>query len=228
MFAATFGALTLVGCVNPEGDLDDFVDRYKNAHATAGTGGTGGEGGAGGSTGCVLPEPDELSGDSLMAIAQPALGKNKVIVNLVKISAEKDGDGLKVTFDAVALAACDQKTPVGEHLPPGSYTVASDGKYDAALGEQTIPGEANSILINTPVTSSPVLHGQICSVRTAENPDATIDFSCGTLTGDLIAPIQQPLDGTFTITRVTDPDNYPELTTNCAKEAAAPPLGGCK
>jgi hypothetical protein len=223
--------LALSGCVDPAGDLDDFRDRHGRTHATAGTSGSAGAagaagaGGAGGGSGCVVPEPEEMAGEALFAISS-TLGPTKPVVIWTDVSAVKENDGVRISFEAQALKACDRKTKVGDPLPPGDYFIGPDGRFDAALGPQTTHGDANPILPGTPIESSPVLHGQVCSVRTPEDPDAVIEFSCGTLTGELLQPVQGTLDGsTFTFTRILDPENYPEVTINCARDPADPPSG---
>jgi len=106
------------------------------------------------------------------------------------------GDGtLTIEFQPLALEVGSTTDPRDEVGPP--IEVEADvvaGAYALVFGETTVTGEAN------PITGSDILADLVL-----EGTLRIDDAWCGIATGDVISPIQAPLDGsTFAAVRLAD------------------------
>lgn len=207
------------GCVDPEASYQDWRTRYEETlPASGGSGGSGGDDAGP----CALPEPEELDGTYLLAVSTP-IGRDKPVVYLATAAAALRGGSLFVTLQAQALDAKDRKTLVGEALPAAEVEVTAGGIV-LDLGVTEVDGRANPILYGTAIEADTTLTAQLCSVRSADEPAAKLDFFCGDVTGELIKPLPASLEtGTFTATRVEGVGSYPEPPLiNCGGTEASP------
>jgi hypothetical protein len=203
---SAFFACTAVlsGCPDPDDEFDAFGDRYNEINQTTSTStGTG----AGGAGSCTLPAAGAADGDFLFALTAKTF-PTKPIAFLATLTTTAMGNDLSVSMRIQPLAAADRKTPAGTPLEAGPYPVAADGSFVAALPQFSAPGEANPIS-GSELEAAASLTGTLCEPA---------DFICGTVDGGLSKPIMLSLkDSTFAMVRITDPNSYPELVTNCAK-----------
>lgn len=216
--ASLFVLVTAAGCVDPEQTYDDFLDRF--AHVDSGL-----LDGAGTLTpdgGCKLPPPDEVDGQFLFVVSIQVAPKTPILY-LLDATHVVDGDGLQVTTVAHPLDKKDRHTIVGDatNVVTAHYRIAADGNFSADLPSTITPDLAEPVTGQN-VTSNLTLMGRSCSERTPEHPDSTIDFTCGTLKIHIDVPTVLDATGTFTTTRVTDPNKYPDPVIDCAKTAANP------
>jgi hypothetical protein len=63
------------------------------------------------------------------------------------------------------------------------------------------------------------------NARIGEGPDGKAEFWCGDVSGNVVIPLPQPLTGTFTATRINDPENLPDAVINCDGDIATFELG---
>lgn len=221
---SALAAACTLGCVDPEAAYNDFLARRAGAagadaglDAPADVVTTDAEGG-----GCRAPVAGELDGTFLFVVSIAASPKLPTVFK-VDITTEAQSDGsLKVTDAAQPLSYTDRHTPVGSPVPPDTYVVNPDGTYVHHVPPGTIPGAANPVT-KTDIEGALTLTGQVCSARTPDNPDSTIDFGCGTLVLALTKPTALTVNGTFTDQRITDPSKYPDAVINCNKDPADPP-----
>lgn len=207
------------GCVDPESSYDEWRTRYEDSLPSTDGGGGSGGGDAGP---CALPDPEELNGTYFLAVSTP-IGRDKPVVYLATAAAEMRGASLFVTLQAQALDAKDRKTLVGEVLPAAEVEVTA-GRIVLDLGLTEVDGAANPILYGTAIEADTTLSARLCSVRSPEQPTATLDFFCGDVTGELIKPLPASLEtGTFSAARVEGTDTYPEPPLiDCAGTKASP------
>jgi hypothetical protein len=202
-----------VACADPEARFDEFVAREESSKMS------GGQQEPGSDPGFVLPTPEQSAGNFLLAVST-GLGRTKPVVSLLEVeAADKDGQ-LELRLRYRPLAAADRKTPVGEFNEWQTVLVNPDGTYAAPSIRVVTPGEAN------PIDGSTIQADLSLQGRPVANvaPGKTVDFLCGDVTGTLFAyglPIGLA-GSTFTATRITDPDNYPPVTIDCAMTPAAP------
>jgi hypothetical protein len=194
----------LLGCADPEGDFNDFTERYGKISTATDTGtGTG-------TNACTLPEAGAADGDFLLTLSAK-LNPQKPFVFLAKVTTESMGDGLGVSLNVQPLRADDRTTLVGEAVDVGPYEIAADGSLLMELPTLSIPGEANPITGN-PIEATATLTGTVC---------APGEFVCGDVTGQAKSgALTLKLDGsTYTLQKVTD-STYPVAVINCAGEEA--------
>jgi hypothetical protein len=199
--------LAAPGCVaDAEGEYEAFAKRAGK--------GTGGAGGGTTDGGCTPPEPGEIDGDYIFALSA-TLGPDTPVLFLTTITTSAGADGMQMQWRLQPLAAEDRTTPVGSAIDFEPFTVNSDGTFLADPGPLTVTGEANPITKGNPITADIDLSGEFCGVE---------DFYCGAVGGEVTSPLTLPLTGsTFTLSKVTTPDTYPEPPPiNCAKDLAAP------
>lgn len=204
----------LGGCADASGRFQQFEDRRVALEGDAGAPGSGGEG-AGAADGCKPPAPGVIHGLALLALETSALPGAAILFFGEIETPELDG-ATAVKYSYKALNATDRRTPVGEPLEVGPFPLADDGHFDAETSESTLPGNANAILPGVEITSVLTLHGTICGVS---------DFYCGTVTGDVSAPIAGPTTGQFGLLLVPSIDDIPARPRfGCSEKALAPEL----
>jgi hypothetical protein len=208
------GLAGLVGCANASGRFDEFEDRRVRLQGQSDAGGGAGEG-SGGAVSCQPPAPGVVSGKALLAL-ETSTGPGSAILFFGDLETPELDGRTAVKFSYKALDASDRRTLVGEPLVVGPYAIGDDGAFDAPTAESTLPGSANAILPGVPITSQLTLHGTICGIS---------DFYCGSVTGEVSAPIAGPTSGQFGILLVGGIDEIPSRPRfGCAEDALAPSL----
>jgi hypothetical protein len=215
---ACCGGLLLTGCVDPTGAFDDFVTRQRASLDDLPDAGAPPQEDAGAP---VLPHPDELSGEFLL-VTSTTLSRRKPTVYRLESEASMDGDGLKLRLRDQPLSAADRMTPVGDFSAWREARVDKDGMFEFLEVSIVTPGAANPV---NGVETEALLdyRAQLRSARTPESPDATLDFFCGDVSGELLRPISRSLDGsTFVALRLPDSGEWPKIVINCNLDEADP------
>jgi len=164
-------------------------------------------------SGCILPEPEELTGDYLVAFSSP-IAPAQPLVALVSMLAESAGDRLRVTLSRQYLSAGDLRTPAGDPEEPTVIELEA-GPFEWELRRLVVPAAANPVL-PAEIESQVVLSGELCSVR-GEDPDAKLELFCGDMSGMIFRPLQSDLAGSsFAGPRIDDLDApYPPVVIDC-------------
>lgn len=205
----------LSGCADARGRFQQFEDRRVAPESDAGAPGSAGAHSGEGNDGCRPPAPGVVHGLALLALETSAL-PGAAILFFGQVETPRFDGATAVKYAYKALDASDRRTPVGEALEVGPFALGNDGHFDAETAESTLPGSANAILPGVEITSVLTLHGTICGVS---------DFYCGTVTGDVSAPIEGPTTGQFGLTLVPSIDAIPARPRfGCGEEALAPAL----
>jgi len=163
---------------------------------------------------CLPPAPGVVSGTALMAIGT-SISPSHPILFFGQIDTPEQDGRTAVLFRYHPLDASDRQTEVGEELVLGPYAIEDDGSFDADTGEMTLPGEANAILPGVPITSTLILHGTICGVKS---------FYCGTVTGSSTFPVEGPITGDFGLDLLEDGRIPAQPRYGCAEDQLAAPL----
>lgn len=156
------------GCVDPDGKLDEFLERSEPFRAQVATGACEGR--------------VDASGDYLLAIATVVLPTAPVLFDAT-VTVDTTVDPWAITV-AMQPLAVDGRANVGDVLT-ATGTVDADGRFDLDFGEITIPGAANAILVGTDAVATLTLAG--CT--------NTAEFTCGTADGAISSPASIPLAG---------------------------------
>lgn len=130
-------------------------------------------------------------------------------VELDAVKASADGT-LTAVFRSRPVSACDPTSPLA---PFGSFEFRSSGgqPFRADLPEATLPPEANG------VTGT-----QMRSIVAYETESISPDFVCGSVVGELLEPIREQIDGSFTLERVGEHGDVPTpMTIDCRRTEAA-------
>ncbi len=206
---ALFAFLGLTGCPDPQGTFDAFNERYAKINGGTSSSSSSGAGGAGA---CSAPMPGKIDGDYLLTLSAK-LSPKKALAFQATVTTTDGGNGtLMVSMKVQPLSATDQKTAVGSPVDTMPFVVAADGSFDAMLGTIMVSGAANPITGSDITTSGVILHGQLCS----QDPS----FVCGTVDGQVTAPIMASLTGsTFTMQAIQN-GTIPAPLLNCAKDPA--------
>ncbi|GMV40525.1 MAG: hypothetical protein AMXMBFR64_22410 [Myxococcales bacterium] len=207
--AALAGLLSLSGCPDPEGRYEEFV---KNTHALR-----------------DISEPDtgagtltDVNGTFLLGIA-PVISPTSVLQFTTVVTWTPNDDpttGGKLKFDLQPIQVAPgqvTREPVGGIIV-GNADVAADGSFEMDLGEQDVTGLANPIS-GSDITATLKLKGKI----------RDSDTLCGTVEGDVTAPIQVGLNGsTFGMTRIesTAAADLPEPLGACPAGTGGEDAGG--
>jgi len=199
-----WSCLGLSACADPRGAYEDFTARRQSLD-----GGSSDDGGGP----CAPPAPGQVSGPALMAIGTSISPDHPILFYGQIETPEQDGK-TAVVFRYHPLDASDRMTELGEELVLGPYAIESDGTFEADTGEMTLPGEGNAILPGVPITSTLILHGRICGVKS---------FYCGTVTGSSSYPVQGPIEGDFGLELLRGPIPA-QPRYGCAPDQLAVPL----
>jgi hypothetical protein len=202
-------------CFAPQDKFDDFVAARRSMPPDASVAQEGGSN--------TLPlKAEQLTGTYLYAISVP-LAPELPTVYLAEITAEPLGDQLQVTTRQRPLHKSDRKTPVGDWGEPRIDVVSATGEYTTGTVHAVVPKEANAIT-GSETTTETVFSGTYVNPATPDNPDAKVDFFCGTMNGRSTAPLEIDLSGsTFAAIRLETPDDlssYPPVVLDCAMTPA--------
>ena len=215
LLIASATTLAVSGCADASGRFQQFEDRRGALEGDAGAPGSAAAGAGGADGSCKPPAPGVVHGLALLALETSALPGAAILFFGQVETPELDG-ATAVKYSYKALDASDRRTPVGEPLEVGPFGLGDDGHFDAKTAESTLPGSANAILPGVEITSVLTLHGTICGVS---------DFYCGTVTGDVSAPIEGPTTGQFGLMLVPSIDDLPARPRfGCSEKALAPEL----
>lgn len=202
----------LAACFAPEEKFDDFL---RDRLAKLGDAGMSNPEGDGGNS--VPLRAEQLEGTYLYAVSV-ALAPSLPTVYLAEVKAEQVGEQLAVTIRQRPLSKDDWRTPVGDYGEPRSDLVPATGSYTSELVVSVVPAAANAVTGADSRTET-VFTGRFDNPATPDDPDAKLQFFCGTMTGEATSPLMIDLSGsTFAATRipdVDDPDSYPRVVINC-------------
>ena len=207
--AACLALLALSGCPDPEGKFNEFNDKTADARKV------------------VLVDTGQgsladVSGTFLLSIS-PSIAPSSYLqfTSTNTFTANDDPTtGGKLVIDLQPIATAPGKAtrePVGT-LIHGEADVDANGAFEMDLGVQDVVGDANPIS-GSAITATLKLIGSIKSE----------DLMCGSIEGDVTAPLQAPLAGsTFGFIRIekTDAATLPEPVAVCPKETGGPDAGG--
>ncbi|HEX6239683.1 MAG TPA: hypothetical protein VFZ61_02270 [Polyangiales bacterium] len=211
--------VVLAGCFTPEERFDEFIDRKKALVSDAGS-----ETDADAGQGNEQPlTAEQVAGSYLYAVSTP-VDPTKPVVYLAEVEASPAADDqLDVRIRQQPLAIVDRKTPVGDFSEWTSMVVSPTGTYETEPMTLVVPPAANSFGIQ--LTTIIAFQGTFLNPATPDDPDAKVDFFCGTATG-MVAGLNLSLDGsTFSASRIPDPEDtssYPDVVINCNRDPAAP------
>lgn len=198
-------------CADASGRFQEFEQRRAAQAADGGEPSSG----LAGASGCAPPAPGEVHGPALLAL-ETSTSPGTAILFFGEIETPALDGRTAVKYSYRALDASDRRTEVGEPLVVGPYAIEEDGSFDAPTAESTLPGSANAILPGIPITSQLTLHGTICGIES---------FYCGTVSGNISAPIAGPATGRFGLTLVEGVGDVPERPRyGCGEDALAPAL----
>lgn len=213
---AAFAAVgTIAGCPQPEASFDDFGERYEDTEPGTQSVTTGPVGD------CTVPEVGGES-DGLHVFALSAqLGPKRPLLLDANVAIQDDGAGGKqFSFSLIPLrtpyrTAADNENidvlePVGPPIELGPFPLAIDGTFTADLPKVQISGKANPFSSND-LEATISLTGQICTET--DRPGVRLGFICGSLEGDVSAPVKLGLTPdknsfTFTAYEGTRPEEY--------------------
>lgn len=198
-------------CFAPEDKFNDFVDQRRASLGDAGTG-------TDGQVGNEAPlRAEQLDGTYLYAVSV-SLAPDLPTVYLAEITARQVGEQLEVTIRQQPLSKNDWRTPVGPYSEPRVDLVTPTGEYTTDTVISTVPAAANAVTGSESVTET-VFTGVFTNPATEDDPDAKLQFFCGTMEGRSTKPLPLDLSGsTFAATRIedpSDPSSYPRVVINC-------------
>jgi hypothetical protein len=220
LLASLFVGLATLGCVDPDGDYEEFRDREAKTEPFIPD--AGGDGGALcdpalETAACDAPTVADTEGQWLFALSTP-LGPTKPILFFADIVVTESGGGIEWTWTIRPLdAATREPLAALPELPPS--TVPASGDWSVDLPILAVPGAANPIS-GSDVEADTELTGKVCGGR---------EFLCGDATGAVTKlggnPTNIPITGsTWTLSRLETPDTAPETVfVSCKCAQAAPP-----
>ncbi len=191
-FAGMALSAALMGCANPEGEFDNYIDRYEELNPNGSSASTGGS--------CTLPMAGAADGDFFYALS-PSFGPTTPIVFLATVTSTDGASGLDISMSLQPLSAMDRMTAVGDPIV-FNYTAGMDGSFMSAPQTIAVAGAANPLTGTDITAENVVLSGSFCTPA---------EFLCGSVAGEVTAPVMLSLENsTFTMQRVTGPADYPE------------------
>lgn len=191
--------LVMAGCPDPEAQMDQFLDNTKSLRDV-----TQAEVGGGNLA--------DVSGEFLFAISTviaPDLPLQFLATTKFVANDNADGGTLDIDLHPLSLSTGSTTEPrqlVGEVIPLKNLVVDADGRFEADLGTLTVVGAAN-----------PISGSDIIAKLTLSGVIQTADLYCGTVAGEVMSPIQAPIDGSsFGAVRVTGISALPTtITAKC-------------
>jgi hypothetical protein len=210
LLASLIAGCLSVGCVDPDGDYEEFQEREKKTVLPSGTGC--GDPGAE----CTPAKVGDLDGQWLFALAA-TLAPAKPVLFFADITTKDSGGLVGWTFTLTPLDA-KTRVPLAPLPTLAETTIPADGNWSADLEPLTVPGAANPITLGSEIVADTALTGKVCGGR---------DFLCGDVTGEVTKPLKLSLDGsTWTMARLKTKDTLPEkIYVNCTCTEAGPPPG---
>lgn len=155
----------------------------------------------------------DLSGTALLAISTIVSEDLPLqfLSTVVQHNDDPDNITIDITLQPLSLEmgkVTVPRVPVGTPLEFKGIPVV-DGKYTVDAGETMVTGMAN------PITGS-----DITATLKLEAMVVDKDFVCGTVSGDVTAPLMTTINGsTFASVRLADPAVLPtDVTINCARD----------
>lgn len=206
----------LSACTDPEARFDDFANGKNETGDN--------DGSLHDANDAFDLEPEQIDGTYLYVVSTIVAPRIPTIY-LAQVEARKEGRTITLRIRQRPLSKVDRTTPVGPWGEWREDVLDSDGEIDSPPLRTVVPGEANAIT-GFDTESEISMHGRLFDVA-AQDPDARVDFFCGTITGRIISPF--PIDdltgSTFTGSRIEDVDNpksYPPAVINCDRDPARP------
>lgn len=195
----------LIGCANPEGEYQEFINRYEVINPASSSSSVGG--------GCAAPAGGEADGDYYFALS-PSFSAKTPLVFLATVSTSDGANGLDINMSLQPLNAEDRMTAEGSPIV-FDVTAGMDGVFMTAPANIAVVSAANPISDSAVEAENVTLAGALC---------AQMDVVCGAVGGNVTVPAPLPLDNsTFSMQRVTGPADYPEPPPiNCAGDLADP------
>jgi hypothetical protein len=204
--------LTTIGCVDVEGDYDDYKERDKKTTDPVGAGCDPDAGAAP----CDPVTAGTLDGQWLFALSA-SLSPQSPLLFFANITSTDNAGQIDWEWTVTPLDARTRTPLTGADVTFPNSTIPADGNWTVQLGTISVPGEANPITVGNVIEAQNVaLTGSVCGGR---------DFLCGTVTGDVTKPLPLPLEGsTWTLQRLTAPDTLPgQIIVDCKCTLAGPP-----
>ena len=190
-----------LGCPDPNGRYDDFVERFDNIDRPMATTSAG----SGGASCTAPPAAGEADGEWILLLTV-ALSPTKP----APLRAQVSNTDTEFTMDLTPMNADDRTSDAGGSVGSfGPFPINADATFSADLGEIAAPGETNP-LTDSALTVAPILAGTFCPG----------DFQCGDATGQIVAPLMTELTGTWTLIRASTFMEPPMI--DCAGTTAAP------
>lgn len=201
-FLLAAAVLLCAGCPDPEAKFKEFVDNTKDDRDFVPV------------MPDIAPSTADISGQFLLAVSTNIAPDTPL--QMVATNTLTTVDGKTTLSTSLQPLSLDQfkvttpRLPVGDPIAIEMIPVV-DGAFVIDAGMTTFPGEAN------PLTGSPIL-----ATLTMTGQVVSADFYCGTITGDVMEPIQQNLMGsTFAAVRIESPMALPlEVPKNCNMDVA--------
>jgi hypothetical protein len=174
---AALSAGSVLGCVDPNKDFQDYVTLAADKRAQSETGGAGGDGGAGGGANVGALDGQFISYClSSLGAGDPA--KSLLLATELK----QDGTSLSVTLTPLLIAATSLKDTLGS--PVNAKAEVANNAFSINFGSVMIPGAANAISGSDIQIDNTVFAAKIQST----------DHLCAELGGQLVKPFAYPLD----------------------------------
>lgn len=201
--------LACFGCVDPEGQYDEFQDRDKKTTLPQGTGC-----GVDPSAPCDPVTVGALDGQWLFALSA-TLAPTKPILFFADVTSADAGGQVEWQWTLTPLDAKTREPVPGTPIEIDPSQIPADGQWSVTLPPLDVPGAANPIT-GSDITAEAGLTGDVCGGR---------DFLCGDVSGNVSKPIVLDLAGsTWTLQRLTAPDTLPDtIYINCSCVEAEPP-----
>jgi hypothetical protein len=174
--SAAWLVLAALGCVDPDGRYDAFIERTADMRR-------------GEDAGRVEPgERFDFSGQYLLALST-TIAPGQPILFACDVSVAADLETLELSIQALTTDADPApRTETGDPLEVAAVPYAEDGSFDADLGEVTVPGNAN------PISGSDIV-ATVAITATAHPMNELPMYFCGDATGMATVPLELDLAG---------------------------------
>ncbi len=168
------------------------------------------------SGGCAALQAEQLSGRFLFGLtASPA--PDVPLLALLTVEAEPTGTGLLANLKFEPLSVEDPTQTVGS-LSIGELRIEGT-ELSAREFVIDLPGVANTVLPGADAAAELNLSGILCVAA-----EARVDELCGTVTGNLIEPLQVSMEGSeFGAVRIVEGEPWPKVLSGCKKDGVALP-----
>jgi hypothetical protein len=175
--SAAWLLLVALGCVDPDGRYDDFIERTANMRRAEDAGG-------------VEPrERFDFSGQYLLALST-TIAPGQPILFACEVSVAADLETFDLSMQALTTDGdAAPRTPTGDSLDVDAVPYAEDGSFEADLGEVTVPGDAN------PISGSDIVATVAIAATAHPMTDELPMHFCGEATGMATVPLELDLAG---------------------------------